>query len=293
MINSEADFALSTEYERFILSQLYPLMPALEKSDELDLRDAEGAHHIIRATLDVGGGKVDVLKQSLAPLAFMSAWKIVDLFIELYLHKSGKDPDRNNQWDIAEKRRKATRAVVPHLTAELWEGVCAIYGATVEHRHCMVHRRASYTRYGLAASDRQGKPLATLTPRELDAFIRLAQLLAGTVVDSRTDKRSLRQLRYLLFRLGQHIESDFSGGVALGPVTLVRAELVKNERGKLEADFAAIRAKKQRSVPHGPADVLLDIPGESGYRLFARLEELPDAVVTLDPDDLPEYLSRY
>lgn len=292
MIKNDEDFVLSTEYERFALSQIYPLMPASENPDELDIRGSGGAHHSARITLDICGGKVDALKRSLVPLAFASAWKILDLYVELCLYESGKRPNRNGQWAISQKKAKAAEASVPYLTKELWGGVCEIYGATTEHRHCMVHRRASYTVRGLEAADKDNKPLATLTPGDMDAFILLAQLLANTVVKGRADNRTLQQLRYLLSRLERHIDGDFSGGVPLGPFTLIKAELVKNERDELEADFAAIHAKKQRSVPHGPADVLLDIPGEAGYRLFARLEELPDKAMIVHLDDLPEYLSQ-
>lgn len=292
MIQKDEDFIESTQYERFVLSRIYPLVPASDNPDELDMRGDGGVHHVIKIAMDIGGGKASGLKQALVPLAFVSAWKVLDLLVELYLYKSGMRPDRTGKWAIAEKTAKTENADMPHLTSELWNGICAIYGATAELRHCMVHRRASYTGRGLEGADKHGRPLIPLTPRELDAFILLVQLLAN-VVENGADDRTQKQLRYLLSRFGQHIGGDFSGGLPTGPVTLIRADLVKNEHGDLTADFAEMHAKKQLGAPYGPADVLLDIPGEAGYRLFARLEALPNEQATIRLDALPEYLSRY
>lgn len=300
MIETAEDFAEAIEYERLALDQLFPLFPDDSSGSTLDLRQA------MQGTGPVENRVTSVIKMFsdnrnlqgvLAPLAFSSAWKVIDLLIELALAEGGFHPGNHaNRWAIARKVALANQAPGDQLLGvgkTVWRAICAAYERTVEHRHCLIHRRASFTEKPLylTGKGQNGDALPPLNEKELRAFIHLAQLLGAGVVEGSMSERTIGQLCFLLQQMSGHIGGDFPKGVPMGPVVSVFMCLQPDEDGAWVADFAYVHQKMARSMPGYLADVWIDIPNESGYRLFGHLEQLPKEKVVLQLDSLPAYLS--
>lgn len=300
MIETVEDFAEAIEYERLALDQLFPLLPSDEMGNTLDLRQA------MRGTGPVKHGMKFVMKMGpanpnfqgvLAPLAFSSAWKVIDLLIELALAEGGFYPgNHSNRWAINRKVALANQAPGDQLLGvdkTVWRAICAAYERTEEHRHCLIHRRASFTEKPLYLTGKaqNGKALPPLNEKELRAFIHLAQLLGAGGVEGSMSKRTIGQLCFLLQQMSGHIGGDFPLGVPMGPIVSVFMCLQSDENERWVADFAYVHQKMARSMPDYLADVWIDIPNESGYRLFGQLEQLPKEKVALQLDSLPAYLS--
>ena len=300
MIETAEDFAEAIEYERLALDQLFPLLPDGAMGNTLDLRQAmQGtgpARHGMTAVMKMGSANPN-FQGVLAPLAFSSAWKVIDLLIELALADGGFHPgNHSNRWAINRKVALAILAPGDQLLGvdkTVWRAICAAYERTEEHRHCLIHRRASFTEKPLylTGKDQNGNALPPLNEKELRAFIHLAQLLGAGIVEGPMSERTIGQLCFLLQQMSGHIGSDFPKGVPMGPVVSVFMCLQPVENEAWLADFAYVHQKMARNKPYYLADVWIDIPNESGYRLFGHLEQLPKEKVTFQLDSLPAYLS--
>lgn len=300
MIETVEDFSEATEYERLVLNQLFPLLPDDAMGNTLDLREAmQGtgpAKHGMTAVIKMFADDRN-LQGVLAPLAFSAAWKVIDLLIELALAKGGFQPaGQTGRWSITKKVRLAAQAPGDQLLGvdrAVWHAICHAYARTEEHRHCLIHRRASFTEnpLRLAGKKQDGEPLQPLDEQELRAFVNLAQLLGTGVVETSMSERTVGQLRFLLQKMNRHIGCEFAQSLPLGPVVSVFMCLQPGEGKGWLADFDYVHQKMARSMPHYLADVWIDIPNESGYRLFGHLEQLPKEKIAIRLDALPDYLS--
>ena len=148
MIVTVEDFDEATLFERLALDRVRPVVGD-ESTDELDLRSPDqqgGAIVHVRLHCSVSADAVNSLAIALTPLLFGAAWKILDLFVELALNLAR--PQRDN-WRIEEKtaaarRGDGERSILTDDTS-IWRAVLAIYAATAEHRHCVVHRQAMFS----------------------------------------------------------------------------------------------------------------------------------------------------
>lgn len=300
MIETTRDFSEAVEYELLVLKQLFPLFSDDAMGNTLDLRQA------MQGTGPVKHGMTAVIKMFaddrnlqgvLAPLAFSSAWKVLDLLIELALAKGGFRPGkRSDRWTIKSKVKLAEQAPGSQLLGvdeAVWRAICAAYERTEEHRHCLIHRRASFTEkpLNLTGKGENGDTLRPLNEKELRAFIHLSQLLGAGVLEAPMSERAMGQLCFLLQQMSEHIGCEFPQGVPMGPVVSVFMCLQPDEQGGWLADFAYVHQKMARTMPYYLADVWIDVPNESGYRLFGQLEQLPKEKVALQLDALPSWLS--
>jgi len=302
MIETPEDFANATEYERLVLDRFFPLFPDEGGGGTLDLRQAMqeegpaiiGMTSVIKVFSDGG----DSLRM-LAPMAFASAWKVLDLLVELALAQGGFQPHRRDKgWAISCKVKLAKQAPGDKLLgidSTAWSSVCDAYASTAEHRHCLTHRRASFTEQPLrlTGKDRWDKALQPLEDKEIRAFVHLAQLLGRGVLEGKMAERTIGQLRFLLQQMSQHTGYQLPGGVPLGPIVSVFMCLQPDEEKGWLADFDYVHQKMARTMPDYLADVWIDIPNESGYRLFGQLEQLPKENVAIQLDSLPSYLTVY
>ncbi|WP_404375260.1 hypothetical protein [Vreelandella aquamarina] len=300
MVETIEDFSAATEYERLVLNQLFPLFPDDAMGNTLDLREAiQGtgpAKHGMTAVIKMFADDRN-LQGVLAPLAFSAAWKVIDLLIELALAQGGFQPGgQAGRWSISRKVQLAGQAPGDQLLGvdmEVWQAICFAYARTEEHRHCLIHRRASFTErpLRLAGKKQDGEPLLPLDEKELRAFVNIAQLLGTVVGEAPMPERTVGQLRFLLQQMSRHIGCEFAQSLPLGPVVSVFMCLQPDEGKGWLADFAYVHQKMDRSMPHYLADVWIDIPNESGYRLFGHLEQLPKDKIAIRLDALPDYLS--
>ena len=302
MIETKEDFAGSIEYELLALGQLFPLFLDDSSGSTLDLRQAmQGtgpAEHGMTSVIKMFSDDRN-LQAVLAPLAFSSAWKVIDLLIELALSSGGYHPGkRRNQWPIVRKVELANQAPGDQLLGvnkSVWNAICASYARTEEHRHCLIHRKASFTEQPLrlTGKDRWDGDLQPLEEKEIRAFVLLAQLLGRGVLEGQMAERTIGQLRFLLQQMSQHTGYQLPGGVPLGPIVSVFMCLQPDEEKGWLADFDYVHQKVARTMPDYLADVWIDIPNESGYRLFGQLEQLPKENVAIQLDSLPSYLTVY
>lgn len=102
----------------------------------------------ITVVREYAGGVQDVYID-LRPLAFGAAWKVLDLLVELALTQAGVAA-AGGSVTITEKVKRARTAVglCPPLSSDapVWATLTAVYAATEEVRHSLVHRQAEVDR---------------------------------------------------------------------------------------------------------------------------------------------------
>lgn len=300
MLHSIVDFEESTEFERLVLERLCPVY-SNSASDEIDLRPSilgiGGTQINVNMVESISAAALESQKMEMMPLLFGAAWKVLDLVVELSLNRAGLTPDQKNKWSIAKKVEEAKKAggdsSILCLDNAVWSSMCAVYAATFEHRHCLVHRLAEFSGSPprLFGSDMQGVPLRALETEELAAFISAAQIVASAVIGGGLDKRGEAHLRYELDRIRTHTGHASLGGLKANKPTIVRMVLTLSEAMHFEADFGVACEVANRVMPSAQFDLLIDVPDGSSRVVYAKLENVPRQKVRVDLDNLPSYLS--
>lgn len=143
MIASVQDFQEATVLERRMLEWSAALSPKSSAPSRLDLREDIPDQSTGLVGQSIGGSDPQETHKKFRPLLFGTAWKVLDLMLELALHHLAK-PD-HQQWSIKDKRCHANKfdGQLPGLTdcQDIWQRICKTYVATVEARHALVHRR--------------------------------------------------------------------------------------------------------------------------------------------------------
>lgn len=293
------DFIEATEFERLALDRYLPLFGD-EPGDTWDFREAiVGSGPVnLRVEFIADVRRTDEgLRAALLPLVFGAAWKVLDLLMELALAHAGYQPDLARGWSIAEKGRLAKQgrgeSALLGVEPQTWKAIGRLYAATAEHRHCLVHRTASFSvqPIQLTGASRHG-PLLPLDQRELHAFIHLAQLVADGVRDGGLSRRSVDYLHLCLQRLERHSGVMVAEGVLLQPPLKAWMALKVDEEGRWVADFAYLHEQLARRAPKQHVDVWIEIPGEASHSLFGHLDDIPRQAALLDLARLPGYLER-
>lgn len=299
MITTPTEFAETTVFERLVLDRLKPVI-AESSSDAIDLRQAMAGCGPVTINLSLYCSLSEQTRQAVItetlPLLFGAAWKILDLTIELALHASGERPSNNKTWRIDEKTYKATKSIMPPglLTNDLllWCATCAIYQATTEHRHCLVHRKASFsgTPLALRGHAKDGQALKPLTATEIAAFITAAQLLGRGVTHGGIDKRTADHLRYEFDQLRNHTSLHNLGGVKANKPVLVKALAIALSDGRVQIDIPYVLENAHKRSPGCHFDLQVELPDKSGTTLVGRLEDFPAELTCVDLLALPDYL---
>lgn len=113
MPDTVSDFQDDTAFERLILDRAAPLIPTSEAGSVIDLRQPGGTSVNITLTDSTGSGGSNQLKESdVRPLLFGSAWKVLDLLVELALHLANIPPKDGKRYTIKEKRQQAAAGSV-------------------------------------------------------------------------------------------------------------------------------------------------------------------------------------
>lgn len=297
MIQTMEEFAGATLFERLTLDRVRPVLGD-ESTDEIDLRspDAQGGVIVrVRLHCSVSGDAVNFLAVALTPLLFGAAWKILDLFIELALNRSGAKPRRKN-WTIDEKVTAAQDGLGASslLTGDnaLWRTVLCTYAATHQHRHCVVHRTAQFSSQAvhLAGVDKNGAALRPMTKNELDSFLVIAQAVANAVIAGGLEDRSADYLRFELDQLREHTGISGLGGKRRSKPVIVRMVSTPVASELYEIDFKAAYARAVKARPDSHYDVWIDCLDDSGRTLFARMENVPMETVRFGLDSPPAFL---
>lgn len=299
MITSVAEFRDAVAFETCVLDRMLPVVDRSE-NNSIDLRGG-GAVAGMTSTLtdNISAEAIEQVKNELAPLLFGMGWKTLDLALELVLYSAGLMPDRNNstKWLISEKKNHAQQAAGKHqlLTSYLptWQAVTALYAHTVEHRHCLVHRRAivDLNTGSLGGKDGLGCHLQPLSLNEQKAIGRIALLTAEGILRSGITPRNEDHLRFFLDQVVIHTNQPPFGITKQGAPVEIFTELVA-ENGKYFVDVkaAAERASKAfQGTLH--FNVIFDVPDGSGRRMRANLEDVPLEKVVIDLEALPPWIS--
>jgi hypothetical protein len=205
------DFDINSALERDTLERALPLVQTESTGTwgaVLNMTGVGGPGHVTISMSDTFGTTpeacIDLLR--LRPLLFGTAWRVLDLLLDGALLAAGEPPERKNGgWWIETKVKKARSATIrpTAVSARAWQALISTYVATVELRHCLVHRGVSTDSSAALAwhDDKQGKPGRPVTQEEQEAFaravLRAAQLVIAPVPEERFEDDLVHQLGLL------------------------------------------------------------------------------------------------
>lgn len=181
-ISTLTDFEESTQYERFALDHSLPhlLGPVGRKL----ARDLQTLVTEVSGRSDAVADAVERTVHTFRPLLFGAAWKVIDLIVEYSLAEARVSlPKGRKSWPIADKRQRAFEGK-PLLLPQQWKTFTALYDATAEARHCLVHRKFSVGTSGELQGmvGAHSQPLADISTRHMLAICVIAQLAAKQVL---------------------------------------------------------------------------------------------------------------
>ena len=291
MITTVTDFDDETEWERTVLTFAMPLLPlsASETSAALDLRTNQVALNI---SDDICEQVVEEFRNTLLPLLFGAAWKLIDLALELAFGNVRIQPKNGKRWLIDEKIKEAEqgKGTIPGIapSSDLWRALTALYAATSELRHALVHRRVQVEQNtrALIGSDRQGGKLAPISYDLQRAFCMAAQRFAQVVLTGAMTTREEADLRVHLKTLRPlHGITVAAAGHGGEPVKII-VDFPADRR----VDVPSLLAKALATYP-GRSYVDVEVHLSDGRVLVGELEHAPQTVVTIDPAALPAWLT--
>jgi hypothetical protein len=290
-------FDFATALERDVLRRALPVVPSSGQSyARATLELGQPALVAIGITETIGTTSESCVERlALRPLLVGAAWKVLDLLLEEALDQAGVPPDQARGYSIGFKQRQAQAAAArpTQLTASVWGSLMAVYDATVEIRHSLVHRRVHIDASGsLVGIDRYGQPLRPMRSREQEAFARVVLVASDQALAPRTDARSttrlVRHLADLAALHGQSTTASAAPDVVPELTVIIDPDPADQQRYLL--DMADVRARNSFSAAGGCADLIIKPRDRPGQELCGRLEEAPPGVVSLDPDNPPLWL---
>lgn len=297
MISTQQDFEEATAFELYVLERL---LPAIEqhKGACIDLRDSKTIPALgISIGSDLSGAGVEQLKDELAPLLFGAGWKVLDLLVEFALKRAGVIP-KKHYWMIEEKQKHVENGLgdrsILECSQEVWEALLRVYAATVEHRHCLVHRtiKVDVGTGTMEGIDKTQKPLRPLTRNHQAALAKVATLAARGVLEGGIDQRDEDYLKYQLDQLIEHTGlTAFGVGGTSAPAT-IKLKLDK-EDGVFFLDMSGVMETARKTFGSvARFNVLVDVPDGSGRKLSGRAEDCPPGRTNIDLAAPPPWL-RY
>jgi len=297
LIRTVADLFAATEFERYALESADP--PQTSNAC-LDLRQPDAAFRIHAVSVvALGQSEIDAAVLRFRPLLFGTAWKCLDLALELGLHQAGIPPhnQRIQEYSIKQKGDRAADAVLPPLSADplVWDRLVELYRATIEVRHCLVHRTLQLNSRGdmTHMRDRNGQPIPDFTTSGQDAFAQAARHALQAVFNCGNDARTRALLVYQLDRVNAIHGLGVLGGGAHRPVEhQVRISAAIQPDGRWVVDIDAARAGFLSAWPNMPANLLVTPVGaDNALPLVGRLEEAEGgSAVIIDPLAPPQWM---
>jgi hypothetical protein len=283
VISTVVEFDESTAFERWVLGGIVPLgspTPHVGARDTIANSVIVQLGGAIQVSVVGPGGPIQI---DVRPLAFASAWKVLDLMVELSIGQAGALAAPRPT--IAEKAQVAKSGITAPASlgtaAGLWRRLELAYDATVETRHALVHRRADFdpATGQLVGYDSSGNALSPLTSSELEAFCRAVQRTADGVVASRQSSRETADLAWQLDQLAALHGLPPVGGRAID--RMPRCDAPPAFSGSLlMIDAPALLADMQRSFSALMFDWVVMVP--DGRKLAIELEEVPAGTTTPD-----------
>jgi hypothetical protein len=293
MVTTQSDFEDETAWERTVLILAGPLMPLTASGDVLDLRTGSIATTLSSLALSstVGSAAVEELRNSLLPLLFGAAWKIMDLGLELAFALAGLAPQNGRRWKINEKSQHAVAhsGNLPGLTntTDIWQALGLLYSKTVEVRHALVHRRVQVdpSTRDLTGFDVNGVALLPVSYNEQMAFCRSAQRIAQVIIEGELRPRVEADLRKQLADLQRH----HGGTIPSTATTKPPVRVIDNLPANGEINVTYLLGKAQTTFT-GAQYVDLELHLTDGRILIGELESTPKGFITVDPASPPDWL---
>lgn len=299
MAFNSADFANDTDFERFALDLLGPHRVRADEAggiyhDEADPVGGGRRRSTIHLSgrISMGGGTArEELRQSLRPLGFGAAYKILDLLIEHVLRAKGQRLNFKEK-SSALAKRPASLPVPLDGRADVWDRIAAVYVALQDARHAVTHRRAQVASSGdleIYANDRL---LAdTISGAELAAFAAAVHTLAEAVIDGDADPRRMNIVVWHMNTLRRRhrlptlpaIDPDAGRRLLISDLTLIDGGLVQ---------FDLARAHE---IVAGQPTGLWDVELRAGGRVFVgRWEDVPnhETGIEFHPASPPDWLAE-
>jgi hypothetical protein len=304
------ELADDTAFERFVLDRTFPLMPSsggaasvvdLGKSGSIGVA-VTPQPAIARVSVSLSDssrspeGQLSV--DTVRPLIFGAAWKVLDQLVELALEQAGESHDRGNDYTIKLKTQSAAGGVVPALRpldrhTAVWKQIMMLFASTAELRNSLAHRQLVVDRSSgaISTTSRPGQPAAAAVTADAQAaFCQLASGAVNAVIAGTISNRQAAQLRWNLDRLGAHHgQPAFGDSSATGLIPRVIVRPTVSEVGDLVLDFAAIRADAASAVG-GVSHYDLEIHLPDGRILACGLEEAPTTPTRISVSAPPTWL---
>lgn len=276
-----SDFLDDIALELFVIEKVAPLLATDGQVAESSY-DPSTDHMNISISLNsiLGGMSLPdaVEKLGIRPLAFGSAWKILDLLLEYALREAGIAPG-SHRWTITEKasHAKAGEGKASPLSDDLilWKQLLAAYEATEEVRHSLVHRCATFGTNGeLTGVDRAGAPLRSLSKDEQIYFMRAVQRAAIYLQQPTLSPRDKSALLGELDQLATLTGSTPTGHTVVKHPPLPYRVPVEDAQ---EIDLKLLKARIRHSTPSVSEFDVRFVVDSDIYEV--PLEDLPDEVV--------------
>jgi len=295
------DFENDTDLERFALDLLGLHRVRVGKPRTCVHAEASpavsGSAHLTLGVAEAVERAREELRQSLRPLGFGAAYKILDMLVEHVLLANGvaarglRFAEKNVELRKLGKRSLINLPVPLAGRPDLWERIAEVYLALQDARHAVTHRPAKATPCGdLDYEDKNG-PTATISSAELAAFAKAVDALAKAVIDVDSDPRLLNIVAWNLNTLGSRhrLPSLPATDPDAGWWRLIM-DLIPLDGSLVQFDLARAREIVAGEPGHCDLKLLHDA------RVFvARWENVPNVEETeidFDPASPPAWLSE-
>lgn len=290
-INTVADFELATASENTRLEQLTPPIHG-KHGGQIDLR---GGRTVSSATVNFGSAVQSGIATTIAltaPQLFGAGWKVLDLMLELALHRAGLTPN-GSTWSIASKAQHAGAghgdSTLLGADNTVWLALLKVYERTIEHRHCIVHRTAEIDEVTgeMICRDKAGNLQPPLSREQQLAVGRIAVLVRNAVVSGHFDSRRQDYLRFHLDTLDTISGLARFGWPSAMPATTVTLDDLF-EDGKLVLDWPTSQATTP-AVFEQVRHFDIEVPLDDGRCLYCRAEDVPSGRQLIDLGSLPTW----
>jgi hypothetical protein len=297
MAFSAADFADDTDFERFILDRLGTHRVRVASPGAIhDHRGAAGHGHVIIGVgaAEGGGRRRQELRQSLRPVGFGAAYKILDLLVEHVLRANGHTSIKQFATKTAALAQQPTSLPVPlDSHPGFWDRMASLYGNLQEARHAVTHRRTQVTPGGdLEIYDNQTQIIDTVTSAEIASFVAAVHALAEGVIGGVQDERQINIVAWHLNALQpRHGSPALSASDPDAGRRLLKVDLTTLDDGRLRFEVGRARA-----IVDVQESSIWDLELHAEDRVFVgRWEDVPDrnaANYDFHPASPPSWLSE-
>ncbi len=245
-------------------------------------------------TAVAGAGARNELAQSLRPLGFGAAYKVLDLLVEHVLRANGEYRRRFEEKIDALAVRPAQLPIPLASVPEIWDRLAKLYERFNDPRHAVTHRRAWATVGGdLEIFDNDRQLTDTVSSAEIQSFAAAVHASAELVIEQSNDQDRLNIVAWHVNQLAsRHALPELKATDPSIGRRRLDMDLINLENGRLQIDLALAKETVEGQTP-SPWDIRL----YAGERVFVgRWDDVPDREqgrpIDFDSDSPPAWLSE-